>query len=319
MTQEQAKFAAKQGISTDRDLDYYRHINIPGGDLRISITASCNMRCAYCHNEGQGEFKSTFMSIENLRSIVALGLGYGINKVRLTGGEPLVHPQIIEMVRMLKFDLKVKNVGVNTNGIKLTSAFSQKLIDAGLDIVVVGLDYFDSKVSKDSPRGKSSETIRNNVLTANSLGLNTQIASVYSNSDFENMVNMAEWCNNNNVLLKILEVSGDEVEPRTSTEFIEIIKSMRERFGLRLGKTVSLNETYGIHANGNRILFFHSHCRVRECHECSQMHMRVTTEGAAKPCILRTDTEYSLVSGDADYAMRKAIHNLGNPPERPPI
>lgn len=319
MTKDQAGFASKHSIVTESDLDYYRHINIPGGDLRISITASCNMRCTYCHNEGQGAFKADFMSPENLRSIVDLGLRYGINKVRLTGGEPLVHPQVIEMIRMLKSDLQVKNVGVNTNGIRLTPSFSQKLMTAGLDIVVVGLDYFDSTISKDSPRGKSSEIIRNHVLTANEMGLNTQIASVYSNSDNENMIRMAEWCNKNGVLLKILEVSGDEVAPETSAEFIGIIELMRDRFDLRLGKTVSLNETYGIHPSGNKILFFHSHCRVRECHECSKMHMRVTTKGSAKPCILRSDTEYSIISGDADYAMRKAIHNLGNPPEKPPI
>jgi molybdenum cofactor biosynthesis enzyme MoaA len=40
----------------DEYLNYYRRINIPSGDLRISIVAGCNMRCYYCHNEGQGDF-----------------------------------------------------------------------------------------------------------------------------------------------------------------------------------------------------------------------------------------------------------------------
>lgn len=309
---------AKVGEVSENSLNYYRHLNIPGGDLRVSITAACNMRCTYCHNEGQGDFKGHFMSLETLRSIVEMGLRYGINKVRLTGGEPLIHPQIFEMVRMLKSELKVNNVGINTNGVMLNPSLVQKLIDAELDIVVVGLDYFDSNVSKDSPRGKSSAMIRNHVLAAKKKGLNTQIASVYSNSDSENIVKMAEWCIDNDILLKVLEVSDENIVSATSTDFLDLIELLRTTFSLNLGKTVALNETYGVHTSGNKILFFHSHCRTRECHECSLMHMRVTTKGNAKPCILRTDTEYSLVSGDTDYAMRRAIHNLGNPPEKPP-
>ncbi|KKT61323.1 MAG: putative molybdenum cofactor biosynthesis protein A [Candidatus Giovannonibacteria bacterium GW2011_GWA2_44_26] len=304
--------------SREENLNYYRHLNIPGGDLRVSITAECNMRCTYCHNEGQGDFRADFMSLETLKSIVKMGLRHGINKVRLTGGEPLMHPQVFEMIKMLKSELIMRNVGVNTNGVTLTPQRIQKLIDAGLDVAVVGLDYFNADVSKDSPSGKSSDKILGHILTAKKMGLNTQIATVYSNSDPLNIIRMAEWCNDNNILLKVLEVSNDSIVSTTSAEFLQIIELMRMTFGLRLGKTVSLNETYGVHGSGNKVLFFHSHCRTRECHECSQMHMRVTTKGNAKPCILRTDTEYSLVSGDVDHAMRRAIHNLGNPPENPP-
>jgi len=304
--------------SQSETLNYYRHLNVPGGDLRVSITAECNMRCAYCHNEGQGDFKRNFMSLETLKSIVKFSLRYGIHKVRLTGGEPLIHPRVIDMVRMLKSELKIQNVGVNTNGIRLTPKTNRGLIDAGLNVVVVGLDYFGAEVSKDSPSGKSSTNILSKILVARDMGLDTQIATVYSNSDPLNIIRLAGWCKENNILLKVLEVSDAEIAPTTSEEFLQIIDVLRKTFNLTIGKTISLNETYGVHDNGNKILFFHSHCRVRECHECSQMHMRVTTNGKAKPCILRTDTEYSLVSGDVDFAMRRAIHNLGNPPEKPP-
>lgn len=298
-------------------INYYRHLNIPGGDLRISVTAQCNMKCTYCHNEGQGDFKKEFMSLETLRFITKIGLNYGVNKVRLTGGEPLIHPQIAAMVGMLKSELLVKNVGVNTNGLLLTPQKVQKLIDAKLDIVVVGLDNYDSKVSKDSPIGKSSEKILKQVLIAKEMGLNVQIAAVYNNLAQLNMIQLAEWCNNHNILLKILEVSDDKIAQSTSAEFVELVEVLKRVFGLSMGKTVAFNETYGIHKSGNKILFFHSHCRTRECHECGLMHMRITTNGHAMPCILRKDAEFNLVSENADHAMRRAIHNLGIPPERP--
>jgi cyclic pyranopterin phosphate synthase len=297
---------------------HYRHLNVPGGDLRVSITAKCDMRCVYCHNEGQGDFKSHFMPLETLRSIVDTGLKYGIHKVRLTGGEPLLHPRLLEMIRMLKFELKIKDVGLNTNGVRLIPTFSQQLLAAGVDVVVVGLDYFDGKISKDSPLGKSSRKILVQILAAKEIGLNMQIATVYSKSDSANIIKLAEWCRDNGILFKVLEVSDGSVAQSTSDDFLHLVDLMQKTFGLSMGKTVAFNEAFGIHDNGNRVLFFHSHCRVRECHECSLMHMRVTSRGAAKPCILRTDTEYSLTSGNADHAMRRAIHNLGNPPERAP-
>lgn len=303
---------------SENELNYYRHLNIPGGDLRVSITAECNMRCNYCHNEGQGDFRSSLMPFETLRSIVKIGIKFGISKVRLTGGEPLIHPQLSEMIRMLKSELKIRDVGINTNGMMLTSQRLHKLSDTKLDVIVVGIDYFNSSISKDSPHGKSSEKILKQVLMAKAMGFNVQIASVYSNSDPLNIIQLAEWCNHNNILFKVLEISGNEIAEQTSEGFLQLVELLRVTFGLRMGKTISLNEMYGVHKNGNKILFFHSHCRIRECHECSQMHMRVTTSGKAKPCILRTDTEFELVTGDTDYSMRRAIHNLGNPPERPP-
>ncbi len=297
-------------------LKYYRHLNIPGGDLRVSITAKCDMRCAYCHNEGQGNFKSHFMTLETLRSIAEIGLRYGVHKIRLTGGEPLLNSHIFKMIRMLKSELHVRDVGVNTNGVRLIPSINDELLAAGTDIVVVGLDYFDAKVSKNSPMGKSSKQVLEHVLAAKRIGLNVQIATVYSDPDPANIIKMAEWCRDNGVLLKVLETSDGIVANSTSEDFLRLIQIMQERFRLSMGTTVAFNEIYGIHGNGSRILFFHSHCRVRECHACSLMHMRVTSRGYAKPCILRTDTEFSLVSGNADLAMRQAIHNLGNPPEK---
>lgn len=299
-------------------LSHYRHLNIPGGDMRISITAKCNMRCSYCHNEGQGAFTGKYMPIDVLLSIVRLGLKYGINKVRLTGGEPLLHPRIYDIVRALKNDLAIQDVGVNTNGILLTKENADKLKNAGVDVVVVGLDYYDSKISKDSSRGSTSSSILDNIIRAQQMGINVQIASVYSVNDICNTRKIVEWCRDNRMLLKVLEVSDEDVSPSTSSEFLHLISILQNEYSLTLGKTVAFNETFGVHSNGTRILFFHSHCRVRECHECSLMHMRVTATGCAKPCILRKDTEFSLIGEDPDLSLRKAIHNLGNPPEKQP-
>ena len=226
----------------DDKLNYYRRTNIPSGDLRISIVAGCNMRCYYCHNEGQGDFTSVKLSKDDIRQIVQTGKLFGIHKVRLTGGEPLIHSELFEILKMIKFDLQIENVGINTNGILLTPTVIQELILCKTDVVVVGLDYFDSAVSKASKTGKKSKEILNNVAIAKELGLNVQIAAVFDENNYGDIFALANWCNLNNILFKVLEVSDDKIAPTSSESFIQLIHDLQQHFNLKLGKTVSLNE-----------------------------------------------------------------------------
>ena len=76
----------------------YRMLNIPSGDLRISVTNGCNMRCTYCHNEGQTETEVKYLSVNEVKTIVCNAMKFGLHKVRITGGEPLIHPNIEEIL-----------------------------------------------------------------------------------------------------------------------------------------------------------------------------------------------------------------------------
>lgn len=295
---------------------HYRAVNVPSGDLRVSIVASCNMRCVYCHNEGQGAFAVRRLSLDQVRTIVERALPYGVRKVRLTGGEPLLHPQILEISEMLKHELAVPSVGVNTNGTRLPVLI--EMYQRGLlDQIVVGLDYFDGAVSKQSPIGLSSAAVRSNVRALSDAGANVQIAMVFD-GDVPNVMRMARWCMNHDVLLKILEESGEDIAANSTPKFRSMFLQVIEQFGLKVGVTADLGELFGASDDGRtRILFFHSHCRVRECRQCANMHLRVTAEGRTRPCLLRDDTEFDLLGDDFDHNLRRAIHNLGVPPEKP--
>lgn len=307
-------------LKIDETLNYYRRINIPGGDLRISIVNDCNMRCYYCHNEGQGEFTAKRLKRDEIKQIIELGKKFGIHKVRLTGGEPLLHPDLVNILRMVKFELQIDNVGINTNGILLKKNLINELISCKTDVIIVGIDYYESAISKASKIGKTSREILKNVLLAKELGLNIQIATVYDGKNYSDIFQLANWCNSNNILFKVLEISDTRIASNTSESFLQLIYDLQHHYNLKLGKTISLNEIYGIHENGNKILFFHSKCRTRECNKCNQMHMRVTSFGKAKPCILRTDTEFDILNSKNPFNnMAKAVHNLGNPPENPVI
>lgn len=292
---------------------YYRKLNIPSGDLRISIVAGCNMRCTYCHNEGQGDFTSKRLSLAQVRGIVEQSLSFGVRKVRLTGGEPLTHPKVVEICRMLKYELGIANVGINTNGILKTKLF--ELCDERLaDQIVVGLDRFGSSISKQSPIGVASSQILETVEQLHARGANVQIACVYE-GEFADTLALVKWALDRGILIKVLEVSGDETGAEPTAPYREAVERLVDELGLEVGITFDTSEYYGRSPTGQKILFFHSHCRVRQCRECAHLHMRVTAEGRARPCILNDATEFDLLGEDFEHAMKMAINYLGVPPE----
>lgn len=96
--------------------------NRPLRDLRISVTDRCNFRCPYCMPKevfGAGyQFlrDPQLMTLGELTRIVRAFRALGVDKVRLTGGEPLLRADVPELVRILKQDVGVKDVALTTNG-----------------------------------------------------------------------------------------------------------------------------------------------------------------------------------------------------------
>ncbi len=123
----------------------------PLRDLRISITDRCNFRCTYCMPaEVYGERyrflpKRELLTYEEIAHLTALLVGMGIEKVRLTGGEPLVRQDVPDLVRMLARLPGIDDLTMTTNGY-LLAPFAQQLADAGLRRVTVSLDSLDDGV-----------------------------------------------------------------------------------------------------------------------------------------------------------------------------
>ena len=125
----------------------------PLGDLRVSVTDRCNFRCPYCMPaEIYGERyqflpKSEILTFEEITRIVRLFVGRGVNKVRLTGGEPLVRQNLENLIAMLAEIDGVEDLTLTTNGYLLARK-AEALKDAGLQRITVSLDSLDDKVFK---------------------------------------------------------------------------------------------------------------------------------------------------------------------------
>ena len=123
------------------------------GDLRVSVTDRCNFRCPYCMPlQVYGERykflpKSEILTFEEIARVVRLFVDLGVNKVRLTGGEPLVRQGLEKLISMLSGIPGVDDLTLTTNGFLLVKQ-AASLKEAGLQRITVSLDSLDDEVFK---------------------------------------------------------------------------------------------------------------------------------------------------------------------------
>src|SRR5438876_5435577 len=112
-------------------------------NLRISVTDRCNIRCVYCMPETVTFLpRASLLSFEEIVRFVEVATTLGIDKIRLTGGEPLVRRDLPKLVAMIAAIDGIKDIGLTTNGI-LLAPMARDLWDAGLRRINVSLDTMD--------------------------------------------------------------------------------------------------------------------------------------------------------------------------------
>ena len=110
-------------------------------NLRVSVTDRCNLRCAYCMPEEDYKWlpKGRVLSLEEVARVVDAFLELGVDRVRLTGGEPLLRRDLDSLVRALASREQIRDLALTTNGLLLADQ-AEKLHAAGLDRVTVSID-----------------------------------------------------------------------------------------------------------------------------------------------------------------------------------
>jgi cyclic pyranopterin phosphate synthase len=128
--------------------------------LRISVTDRCNERCLYCLPEGYHgwERRADHLSAKEIIRVVRVAVDLGFRKFRLTGGEPLVRGDLVEIVRGMKTIPGVETIGLSTNGTKLAS-LAQPLHAAGVRTVNVSLDALNSGLYRSMTGGDVTDVL----------------------------------------------------------------------------------------------------------------------------------------------------------------
>ena len=162
---------------------YGRDINY----LRISLTENCNLRCIYCMPEGSApKTCGEVLTKENIFAIVEVGVELNIKKIRLTGGEPLLRQDIVELVKGIK-DRGIEKIYITTNGILLAEKI-EDLKNTGLDGVNISLDTLDREQFFSITRGGELEKVLDGIKKSLKLNLEVKINSVIIKDINENAI-----------------------------------------------------------------------------------------------------------------------------------
>jgi GTP 3',8-cyclase len=153
--------------TNDRLVDSFGRVH---NNLRISVTDRCNIRCVYCMPEAVTFLpRASLLSFEEIERFVRVAATLGIDKIRLTGGEPLVRRDLPELVARIVAIPGIQDVGLTTNGI-LLGPMAQALRDAGLRRINVSLDTMDPRKFQELTRRTGFEQVIEGIHAARAAG-----------------------------------------------------------------------------------------------------------------------------------------------------
>ncbi|MCI4138770.1 GTP 3',8-cyclase MoaA [Bacillus vallismortis] len=212
--------------------------NRPLRDLRISVTDRCNFRCTYCMPaELFGPDypflkKEELLSFEELERLAALFVTrFGVEKIRLTGGEPLMRKDMPELIRKLARIPGVRDIAMTTNG-SLLPVYAERLKEAGLKRVTISLDSLeDERFKKINGRGVSVSKVLEGIEAAKEAGLGVKINMVVQKGVNEkDILPMARYFKEKGHILRFIEFMDvgntnqwEEKDVMTKAEIIDLI------------------------------------------------------------------------------------------------
>ena len=152
--------------------------------LRVSVTDRCNLRCTYCMPEEGVPFvpHERILSFERIASVVSAAAGLGFDKIRLTGGEPLVRKGIADLVSMLSGIDGIRSLAMTTNG-TLLAPIAAELAQRGLSSINVSLDSLDPERYALVTRGGKLQSALEGIRAAQAAGLPVKLNVVVGTED----------------------------------------------------------------------------------------------------------------------------------------
>lgn len=264
---------------------YGRTINY----LRLSVTDKCNLRCKYCMPEdGIEKVKhEDILSYEEITQVVEIMSQMGVDKIRITGGEPLVRAGIVDLVGMLSRLDSVREVTMTTNGI-LLSSMAEALKKAGLKRVNISVDSLNPARFKEMTRGGDLSAVIAGIDAAKKHGLtpiklNVVLINGFNDDEIQDFVNLTM---DDEIDVRFIELMPiGEVTRWNKSHFVsnKIVLERIPELIPTISKDPSSPATYYKLPGGKGKVGLISPISCKFCDMCNRI--RVTSEGFLKQCL----------------------------------
>ncbi len=306
-------------------------------DLRISVTDRCNYRCVYCR-EGEGENQVAELPIEAYRRMIHLLVGMGVEKVRLTGGEPLLRRGLLDLIREVRqlhcaFDGEGHptndgapiEIALTTNG-HLLAGMAADLKHAGLDRITVSMDAVDPETFARITRvPRSFERVLEGIRTARRVGLapvkvNCVLLRGWNDDQIELF---GEFARREDVIFRFIEFMPLEEDriwsPEVIVREVEIVERLNHVAPVVLLPPNHPSETarrYGF-ADGVGEVGIIAPVSRPFCGHCSRI--RLTSDGKVRTCLF-SQTDHDLygrmLQGQTDDELQLYLRQVVEGKER---
>jgi len=256
--------------------------------LRISVTERCNLRCNYCMPEDGIPLTPDehLPSVDELLNIVAVFQEMGVQKIRLTGGEPLVRKELPEILSAL-FDMGLRDLNITTNGVFLDK-YIDTFLSVGLRSVNISLDTLDPDKFENMTRRNRFDRVMNNIRIGMEAGLRIKINSVLM-KDFseEEILPMLEWSRLVPIHVRFIEFmpfSGNKWDTEKLITYQDVLNEARKHFKIEKLTDGQHSTSKSFRVEGGVGTFaVISSMTEPFCGTCNRL--RLTADGKLKNCL----------------------------------
>ncbi len=272
---------------------YKRPVNY----LRLSVTDRCDFRCQYCMSENMKFLpKKELLSLQELERICTTFIKLGTKKIRITGGEPLVRKNVMQLFNNLGKFIKtkeLKELTLTTNGSQL-SKYAKELYSYGVRRVNVSIDTLDPSLFLSLTRRGDLKQVLEGIEAAKKAGLAVKINTVaLKDSNEHELLDILKWAHNNDCDMTIIETMPlGEIDYDRTEQFLPVSK-VKENFEKHFTLSKSTYYTggpsryYNVEETGKRVGFItpltHNFCEL-----CNRV--RLTCTGKLYMCLGQDDS-----------------------------
>jgi cyclic pyranopterin phosphate synthase len=264
--------------------------------LRVSVTERCNLRCFYCLPRGCDSWRcAEQLSLAETAAAIRVAVGLGIRKIRITGGEPLVRPGLVDLIRDVATVPGITDLAVSTNG-TLLAAHAQALKAAGLMRVNVSLDSLRPEVFRAISGRNDLERVRAGIVAARQAGLlpvkiNVVVMRGVNDEELPALIDFAAAHGAQARFIEYMPLGAGRKWDSSYVSRAEILQRIGSRLASEMPRCAAGEAAayYPLRDGGEVGVISPVSCRF--CEMCNRL--RLTADGKLRPC-LTSDGEVDL-------------------------
>lgn len=270
--------------------------------LRVSITKKCNLNCIYCHEEGEKD-SDREMSLDTIIKIVKSATGFGIKKVKFTGGEPLMRSDFEDIIAALP---ELKNVSATTNGV-LLSGRAASLADSGLDRVNISLPSLNREHYKSITGSYTLPKVLEGIDAAIDAGLtpvklNMVLLKGINELEIDDAIRFAAKYDGN-VILQLIEALNFKNIGQLMVDIDSIEKMLESKATRTKERQMHRRKKYFL--DGVEVELVRPIDNSKFCANCNRL--RVTSSGKLKTCLMRNDNLIDIDEGATPEEIKQKL------------